>query len=499
MAKPKKINPNHAVGAGTATIADLIIKSRIRDRVGGEEQTRVYIEELLAPDIAENGLAQPILVKKLPDNRLELIAGECRTKAFLYLGLTEIPYNYCPDNDLSADEQRTLELSENVCRRQMRWQDKVLAIFDIHTLKAKLAAKDLKSWGKRETGELIGTHAAHVNDAILIAQLMLKNDEEILNASSFDAAMKLVAKRREAELTAELHRRHQALPKVAKKKKKEPESPTAPVVAKELINGQKAIVTPILNQPLAVISSKKPPVEIDLSEKLLNACCLEWFKTADPAQFDLAYTDIPYGIDMANLAEQGGAEIVAASHNVDENVSQMQPFATGLYGVLKDKAYGAIWYDLKWQETLTAAMLSAGFEVMPYPLLWLKPSMKSKAAHCYWPKAHETVMIVRKGTPNLRELQILNYKIADGSVERRMQNNPFSKPFEISKWILEQISIPGMRMLDCYAGGGSLLRAGAMLNLDVFGIEKDEKQFPDLVETMKKVYSAIYHNNVTFS
>ncbi len=125
--------------------------------------------------------------------------------------------------------------------------------------------------------------------------------------------------------------------------------------------------------------------------------------------------------------------------------------------------------------------------------------MKTKAAHCYWPKACEYILILRKGKATLRELQVINYKIAEGSVERRMQNNKFAKPFDISEWILKQISIPGHRMLDCYAGGGSLLRAGAMLSLDVFGIEKDSRQFPDLVETMKKVYNQIYHNNVNFT
>ncbi len=497
MSKPKKLNLNHATGAGLAIIADLVIKSRIRDRVGGEEQTRVYIEEELAPSIAEHGLISPIAVKQLPDGKLELVAGECRVKSFQYLGLTEIPYVFWKADSISPDEQRALELIENTRRRNMRWQDRVLAIYDIHTIKAKLNAKDLKSWGKNDTGELVGMKAQPVGDALHIAKLMLENDQEILNATSFDAAMKICDSRWEAEASAELKRRQDALPK--KKKKPEVVLQPAQVTAQDLASKAVVVKTPVTGQPLAVLSSKKPAVEIDLSEKLFNGCCLEWFKTAEPEQFDLTYTDIPFGIDMANLAEQDGIELVRDSHGIDENVSLMKPFLEGIFKVQKDKTYAAVWYDIKHQEKLCDWAKDVGFEVQPYPLLWLKPSMKTKAAHCYWPKACEYILILRKGKATLRELQVINYKIAEGSVERRMQNNKFAKPFDISEWILKQISIPGHRMLDCYAGGGSLLRAGAMLSLDVFGIEKDSRQFPDLVETMKKVYNQIYHNNVNFT
>ena len=50
-----------------------------------------YELKLLADSIQANGIIQPLAVRKLPDGRFELIAGERRLRAAVMAGLRRVP------------------------------------------------------------------------------------------------------------------------------------------------------------------------------------------------------------------------------------------------------------------------------------------------------------------------------------------------------------------------------------------------------------------------
>lgn len=79
-----------------------------------------------------------------------------------------------------------------------------------------------------------------------------------------------------------------------------------------------------------------------------------------------------------------------------------------------------------------------------------------------------------------------------------MQRNPFAKPFEISKKIIETVVIPGATILDPYAGEGSLVRAALRLGMKAIAVEKSKKHFPGLVEHVKKIYSDMARGKAEF-
>ena len=64
----------------------------------------------LAESIKENGLLQPISVRKI-DDKYELIAGERRFRACKYLGLKEVKAIIY---DMSDKQSATLSLIENI-------------------------------------------------------------------------------------------------------------------------------------------------------------------------------------------------------------------------------------------------------------------------------------------------------------------------------------------------------------------------------------------------
>jgi ParB family chromosome partitioning protein len=79
----------------------------------------------LADSILQNGLLQPITVRKKSDNVFELVAGERRLRAMKMLGYTDAP---CIISDISDRNSAVLSLVENIQRKSLNYFDEAVAI-----------------------------------------------------------------------------------------------------------------------------------------------------------------------------------------------------------------------------------------------------------------------------------------------------------------------------------------------------------------------------------
>ncbi len=102
-----------AVDGGISTIKVSLIDPK-------SDQPRKYFDkealEALASSISENGVLQPILVRKYGDDRYQIIAGERRFRASKLAGLSEIPAIVLEKDDKKAAE---IALIENVQREDL--------------------------------------------------------------------------------------------------------------------------------------------------------------------------------------------------------------------------------------------------------------------------------------------------------------------------------------------------------------------------------------------
>lgn len=501
----------HSAGHSTIAPTDILIEERLRR---DSPTIQDHIDDLM-DSIREHGIIQPIVLNFDEENKPHLVAGWCRLQASLKLGLTEIPYVL--RKNLPPDLAKALELEENLRRREMTWQENILGIYETHQIKTRLAAKDLKTWGQRQTGAVLGIKASLVNVALVLARAMLAGNEAVINATSVDEAEKALLAQKQDSLTALLASKAGVTLAVssATKVKSKSSGPigipglTSPLQSSTPLTDTDLTIDPaILGDLMPTRSKSEQNVQpggrqkhvVELSKMLFNVSCHDWFEQAQPESIDLIYTDIPYGIDMVNLEEVDGVEdVVAHAHEVEENVEQMPRFLNGAFKVLKKDSYLLFWYDLKHHEKLFNWATEAGFKVQEWPVIWLKTHQCRNMAPQYsWTKATEYVMVCRKGSPTLKKAQAKNFIAANGLAEKKLQRNPFSKPFEFSKELLDPIVLPGMTMLDCYAGGGSLLRAGINMGLKVIGLEKDTKQFPGLQESIRQTYRNMLRGEIEF-
>ena len=105
-----------------------VVKIKIDKIVPNKSQPRLdfYDDTIqsLAESIKENGLLQPISVRKV-DNKYELIAGERRYRACLLNGQKEIDAIIY---DKSDDESATLSLIENIQRENLNAVEQAMAM-----------------------------------------------------------------------------------------------------------------------------------------------------------------------------------------------------------------------------------------------------------------------------------------------------------------------------------------------------------------------------------
>lgn len=105
-----------------------VIQVAPEEILSNPHQPRTEFEEVeilsLAESIQQNGLLQPLSVRKLPDG-YELIAGERRLRAARELGLPTVP---CIVFDVSDRTSAILSLVENIQRQNLNFFDEAAAI-----------------------------------------------------------------------------------------------------------------------------------------------------------------------------------------------------------------------------------------------------------------------------------------------------------------------------------------------------------------------------------
>jgi len=471
-------------GAALIAINKIIIRERLRTET--PEHTR-YIEEELAPSIKLNGVIQPIVLNALPDGTFELIAGESRLLACKLIGRTEIPY--VTRDNLNRGQLHQLEIEENVRRKAMTWQQTAIGIYKTHKLRSeeaamKIGTEEYSEWTQRATGQLLNLARSQVTSTLTVAEALLNGDTELLSQPTFDGARKVLLARKQKAVNAKLHEHHldsfEVIPAT------NPAAAPQPIMPQGLVN--------LDALPTRVRTIHK----VNLSGTILQGECVSptdpssgLLELLKPESFDLIITDIPYGIEMDSL-DVFDIKLVEAEHDVEENLAQMPLFARGAYRVLKPGSYCIFFYAMEHHSYLVKLGQEAGFSVQPWPLTWHKlSSVKNSAPGQWWPKNQEFAMVWRKGKGTLKNAQLSSVFSFSSDSAKKKFGHPFSKPEELVRAIIEPLVIPGMNVLDPYAGRGSMGCAALSMGTKVTMIEKQDEHYAALVQNVKSAYAAL--------
>lgn len=439
--------------------------------------------ESLAMSIKKNGLIHPPLVTIAPHGHefpYILVGGERRSRAMKMLEVELFPVNV--RDNMPVHEILELELMENFHRKGMLWHEKCVLIDKTHRAKAKANALDSKSWGMRETGELMGVSAAHVSHANLLTPYLIQGDAEVLACPSMFYAYELLLKRKEDQAAAlhvsNLNVRASAM--ALNSGGIRGTSDDVDDVFGELNSvDENDFGSSEVDNFLGISPTAAGKLQLDLAKLFTLGDCLEVMNTLPDEYVDHVVTDPPYGIDLAQMAELKNISTVVDTHDVEQNISMFEPFLQQAHRIVKLNGYVCFWYDLDHHEKLQNLAKRIGFKVQRWPLIWHKlHPCKNASPRTNWTKNFECVMVLRKTSHSaLVNPQSSSIFTADGTADRKLYDNPFAKPLVAWKAVLSAISYPGQTIYDPYAGQMSCGRACINMGLIPMGCEIDPDHY----------------------
>ncbi len=421
-------------------VEDIIIgEDRQRNDMFSKEVSE-HIENLANELRSPVGLLQPIVLRS--DESPVLVAGECRTTAIkllsqLGIGImfdgerlppSMVPYSVM--GDLSEVEYEEAELSENLSRVNLTWQQQATAVARLHKLREKqhgtygVGAKPREGQSMADTArevhkvvEPTTTQVAEVKAAVAVIDHL--HDPDVAKAKSEKEAVKIIERKKKEQHRIEL--------------------------AEEYIPE-------------------------DSPHDLFEGDCRDYLKTISDGSVDVIVTDPPYGIEM-------GKSWDGDSHDYDDSIGTfMELFdalPSELYRVAADRSHCYLFCDLSNWAMLRTRMEAAGWLVWSRPIIWYKGNSgaypNSERGYRY---TYECILFANKGK---RETNGLPHDVIANIPQIQNQDHPAGKPSRLYGHLLSISALPGDTVLDVFAGSGPIFPAATENHCKALACELNPK------------------------
>jgi site-specific DNA-methyltransferase (adenine-specific) len=393
----------------------------------------------LAASIQENGLICPIAISNHPEAdsayQYLLCAGGRRFAAHEKLEATHIPANIY-NRQLTEIELRTIELEENLKRKDLLWEEKCTMRKKIHDLKLLIhgpktsTAVDAPGHSIRDTAAQLGVSHMSVSRDLKLAETMQKFPEIAWSKCKNQSdAEKLVKKIEQTFVKEELAKRVEAS-----------------------LGG---------NANLKI-------------RKLADAYIVRDFfdvaKEIPANMYQFVEIDPPYAIDLVNVKKDyindGYNEVPA-----EDYPAFMQKVFAECYRVMAANSWGVCWFGPDpWYSHIITWLRAAGFNVCGIPCVWIKPSGQTKSPNTRLANAYESFFYFAKGQPAIigaGRINVFNYP----PVPHQYKTHPTERPVEMIRDLLKTFTMPGSHVLVPFAGSGATLIAAALENMIPLGTD----------------------------
>lgn len=420
------------------SLKDIELGERFRTDYGEKEM------EDLKTSIMREGLIQPLAVMELEEGGFQLLAGGRRWHACNEIGEQQVPCRIY--SSISELQQRSVELHENMTRKDMTWQELVLLKKEVHQLKiaehGEKHSTDPKAegWTKTRTAGIFGESVANTSRDLELAD-MVDVIPGLNNAQSKSEAQKLLRKyQRFAENE---------------------------VVAKAISE-----------------TAKKTPVDklkAKLAESYIVGDAFEKLAELPDNCADFIEIDPPYGIDLDKQRKVKTSGSSTITYN-EVAASEYQLFLANLfsqcYRVLSSTGWIICWFGPDpWYETVRDEMKKAGFKLAGIPGAWVKPSGQTMNPQTRLGNSYELFFYGAKGTAQLNKqgrANTFHFKLV--SPEKKI--HPTERPIELMEEVLQTFCMPGSQVVVPFAGSGNTLLAANNKQMTAFGYDLS-KEYKD--------------------
>ncbi len=386
--------------------------------------------EKLAESIKKYGQIHPILITR----DYELIAGGRRLAACLML---KCNVSATFQDEVTPFLMRSLELEENLQRKDFTEYEKLESLNALHALKVEEYGRwgdsnDKGAWSSKDTAKLLG-----VSEAIVSRDLTTYSDIHTLGLKDM----------KKAKTKTELRKK---------------------------VDTAKKIINAVVNMP--------KPTEGESPYNLLQGDSLFHMASLGTDSVNILMTDPPYGIDIDKVASSArGIGNTVAGHTFADDWAN----AEGLYKTLavesfrfctKD-AHAFVFCAPEFVNRLQQLFRDAGWNVYPRPIIWIKQASGQSNQPTKWPAScYEMVIYARKDQAFLVKEAFLDYLQVSPTLPSTKVHST-QKPVELLETLLSYVCHKGQVMYDPFGGSFSSVVAATRLGLRSISIEKSPVAF----------------------
>lgn len=424
----------------------------------------------LVTSIETTGLLHPP-VMRFEDDKLVLVAGERRLKAMTQIwelgGSFKFDGEPVPEGcipytnlgDLSPLEAEEAELDENLKRKDLTWQEHAAAVARLHKLRQDQKVEAYKSidadnLAKQALGEPIAPFPKPHTYADTALELLGKSE-----GSAQDTIRKEI-----------LVSKHLSNPAVAKAK-------SADEAFKILKKQEEAAKNVELARTVGA------SFNADL-HTLLNRNCLDFMaeqavlvQDHPEEAFDVILTDPPYGMGADQFGDAGG-KLAGIEHRYDDSYESwkdlMGLWTTLSFEVCKPQAHAYVFCDIDMFHELKEMMQKAGWYVFRTPLINHKMNSGRVPLPDQGPRRqYEIILYAIKGK---KQTTHIYPDVISTSADENFSHGA-QKPVALYQNLLQRSVRPGDRVLDTFAGSGTIFEAANGFKCAATGIELNPEYY----------------------
>jgi ParB family chromosome partitioning protein len=419
-------------------------------KINREARQRTVIDTSdLEPSIAKYGVLSPIIIT----DDFTLVAGERRLTTSIKLGLIDIPARFI--SELDPTELQIIELTENLKRKDLSWQESARAILRIH----ELFLQEDSSWTITKTAQEIGYSLASTSQYIKVAQQL--HDPRVAKVESIRTAANMLARsddRKAADVLAEIASG-----------------------VKEIWSGEENVEFEIsssdLGDSLGDIVDRSPspdrPATIAKShpESILCEDFLSWAPKYSGLPFNFIHCDFPYGVGVFNGKLSGRDVHETYDDSANTYFSLLECLLVNLDRLMGHSGHLMFWFSMDhYVQTIEMFEdLAPSLLVQRRPLVWMKsdnvgivPDPKRGPRYIY-----ETALIATREDRPIVKTCANAYA---APTDKRFHHS--TKPEPVLRHFFQMFVDESTRMLDPTCGSASALRAAESMNAEsVLGLE----------------------------
>lgn len=407
------------------------------DRQRREFEPLAVVE--LTDSIVANGLLSPIVVREMAGVTF-LVAGERRLRA---VNLAHemgdvfqcdghfIPPNHIPTlslGELTPLAAEEAEYEENVRRESLTWQERAEAESRLHKLRVRQdPSQTITDTAEEIHGRPGGRGQDSLRKGLIVTQYF--DDSDVRHARTLDDAMKVLERKEATRKNVELA------------------------------------------ETVGLTFSSR-------SHSVHHGDAITWMEGCPSNSFDVILTDPPYGMDAQEFGD-GGGKLDGFGHSYNDSEEYftllMSSFFQEAFRITKPQAHIYVCCDIDRYHWLRFQGENAGFWMHRSPLINYKPN----GARVPWPHhgPQRQWEMILYGVKGKRPVNLIAPDVITTRLTEEKYNFGAQKPIALYTDLLKRSVRPGDRVLDPFAGTGTILPAAHELKCLATAVEMDTDRY----------------------